>query len=91
MHLQSFYKNLLEPGVRMDKKECGYSPATIKKCHVILSSILRTAVEWQVIDSNPCERVSPPKLTKNIDDIKYFTLEQAQIFLKALEMEYTTK
>ncbi len=91
MHLQSFYKNMLEPGVRMDKKEGGYSPATIKKCHVILSSILHTAVEWQVLDSNPCDRVSPPKLTKNIDDIKYFTLEQSETFLKALDMEYSTK
>ena len=91
MHLQSLYKNMLEPGVRMDKKKGGYSPATIKKCHVIISSILRTAVEWQVIDSNPCDRVSPPKQVKGIDDIKFFTLEQSQIFLKALDMEYTTK
>lgn len=91
MHLQSFYKNLLEPGVRMDKKEGGYSPATIKKIHVILSSILHTAVEWQVIDSNPCERVSPPKQIKAVDDIKYFTLEQSQTFLKALDMDYSTR
>ncbi len=91
MHLQSFYNNLLEPGVRMDKKEGGYSPATIKKCHVIISSILHTAVEWQIIESNPCDRISPPKQNKGMDDIKYFTLEQAEIFLKALDMEYTTK
>lgn len=39
----------------------------------------------------PCERVSPPKQIKNIDDIKYFTLEQSQTFLKALDKEYTTK
>lgn len=75
----------------MDKKEGGYSPATIKKCHVIISSILHTAVEWQIIESNPCDRISPPKQSKSIDDIKYFTLEQAEIFLKALDMEYTTK
>lgn len=90
MHLQSFYNNLLEDGVRLDGKPGGYSPATIKKCHVIISSILSTAVQWQIIESNPCDRVSPPK-SKNIsDDVKHFTLEQTQIFLNALEMEYTT-
>ncbi len=90
MHLQSFYNNLLEDGVRRDGKKGGYSPASIKKCHVILSSILSTAVRWQVIESNPCDRVSPPK-DKNIsNDVKHFTLEQAETFLKALEMDYTT-
>lgn len=90
MHLQSFYNNMLEDGVRQDKKKGGYSPATIKKCHVIISSIMQTAVHWQVVESNPCDRVTPPKNGKNIDDIKYFNLEQAEIFLNALEMEYVT-
>jgi integrase len=90
MHLQSFYNNLLEGGIRKDGKEGGYSSSTIKKCHAILSSILTVAVHWQVTESNPCERVSPPK-SKNIeDDIKYFTLEQAEAFLNAIEMEFST-
>lgn len=33
---------------------------TIVKYHRILSSILTTAVQWQVIPSNPCGRVKPP-------------------------------
>lgn len=37
-------------------------PATIRKHHAVLSSILSAAVKWQVIPSNPCERVQPPKL-----------------------------
>lgn len=91
MHLQSFYNNLLEDGVRKDGKQGGYSPSTIKKCHAILSSILTTAVHWQVIEANPCERISPPKQKNVTNDVKHFTLEQAEAFLKALEMEYTTK
>lgn len=90
MHLQSFYNNLLEDGVRKDGKQGGYSPATIKKCHVIISSILSTAVHWQVIEANPCDRVAPPKNKDIADDIKHFTLEQAETFLQALEMEYMT-
>jgi integrase len=90
MHLQSFYNNLLEGGIRKDGKEGGYSTSTIKKCHAILSSILHTAVHWQVIESNPCERVSTPKQKDIKDDIKYFTLEQAETFLNAIEIEYVT-
>ncbi len=90
MHLQSFYNNLLEDGIRKDGKKGGYSPSTIKKCHAVLSSILTTAVHWQVIESNPCDRVSPPKQKTVTNDIKHFTLEQAETFLKALELPYTT-
>lgn len=90
MHLQSFYNNLLEDGIRKDGKKGGYSPSTIKKCHAVLSSILTTAVHWQVIESNPCDRVSPPKQKTVTNDVKHFTLEQAETFLKALELPYTT-
>ncbi len=90
MHLQSFYNNLLEDGVRKDGKKGGYSPTTIKKCHAVLSSIMTTAVHWQVIESNPCDRVSPPKQKSISEDVKHFTLDQAETFLKAIEMEYPT-
>lgn len=33
---------------------------TIVKYHRLLSSILTTAVQWQIIPSNPCNRVKPP-------------------------------
>lgn len=90
MHLQSFYNNLLEDGVRQDGKPGGYSPATIKKIHVIISSIMNTAMKWQVIESNPCNRVTLPKQKKSISDIKSFTTEQSITFLNALEMDYKT-
>lgn len=90
LHLQSFYNNLLEDGVRIDGKPGGYSPATIKKDHVVLSSMLSTAVQWQLIESNPCDRVSVPKVKNTSDNIKYFTFEQTQAFLNALNMSYST-
>ncbi len=90
MHLQSFYNNLLEDGIRKDGKKGGYSPSTVKKCHAVLSSILTTAVYWQVIEANPCDRVAPPKQKAATNNVKHFTLEQAETFLKALELPYTT-
>lgn len=40
----------------------GLSAKTVHHHHGLISSILSTAVKWQVIFSNPCERVSAPKI-----------------------------
>lgn len=89
MHLLSFYNNLTEDGVRLDGKKGGYGTSTIRKCHAVISTILSTAVQWQLIESNPCDRVSPPKSKELKDNVKCFTLEESERFLKAIEMEYT--
>lgn len=36
--------------------------STIKHYHAFLSSMLSSAVEWQMIPYNPCTRVKPPKV-----------------------------
>lgn len=33
---------------------------TIRHYHIFLSALLRSAVEWQIIASNPCDRVTSP-------------------------------
>lgn len=93
IHIQSFYNNLLEDGVRKDNKNGGYSAASIRKYHNILNILLKTALRWQIIESNPCERISPPKQAKQTENIKFFTPEQAIIFLDLLEKDlvYNTK
>lgn len=83
LHLQSFYNSLLRDGIRSDGKSGGYSPATVRKYHAILSSILSAAFKWQLIESNPCMRVKPPKLATGAK-VKCFTLEQAEFFLNIL-------
>lgn len=90
LHLQSFYNNLLEDGIRTDGKQGGYSVNTIKKVHAVLSSMLSIAVMWQIIETNPCDRVSLPKSKSKEDKVKCFTLEQAETFLNALNLEYET-
>lgn len=88
IHLNDFYNQMLKDGARLDGKNGGYSAGSIKKMHVALSSIFSTAVNWQLVDTNPCMKVKPPKLTRNNSDIEYFTLEQVKIFLNALDKEY---
>lgn len=84
LHLQTFYNNLLEDGVRRDGKKGGYSPNTIQKCHVVLSSMLNDAMKWQIIESNPCTRISPPK-KQELESVKNFTEEQLNIFIEILQ------
>lgn len=50
---------------------------TISKYHRVLSSVFQTAVQWQIIVANPCQRVSPPKVER-----------QEQIFLDAPQAIY---
>ena len=46
-----------------------------------VSSVLSVAVEWQLIDANPCERVRPPKVAQKA--IKYLEIDQAQMIVDA--------
>lgn len=50
------------------------SGSTIAKYHRLLSTICTTAVQWQVIPSNPCSRVKPPHVENKeapvLDDVQ---------------------
>ena len=63
-----------------DSKLSGNS---VQHYHRLISSILSTAVKWQVIFSNPCERVDPPKIEKK--EAHYLDETQAARLLEALE------
>lgn len=61
---------------------------TILHYHKLLSSILSTAVKWQVLFSNPCERVDPPKVRKK--EAVSLDEEQVQTLLSLLDNEPMT-
>lgn len=50
--------------------------------HLMLSSMFSTAVRWQLMDSNPCERVTPPKLDGT--DVEFLDEGQIASLLEAL-------
>ena len=56
---------------------------TILEHHRLLRAILHKAVYWQVIVSNPAERVQPPKAKK--PKRKYYDDDQCKILLENLE------
>lgn len=88
VNLNRLYNQLLVE--RKDGKEGGYSIKTIKHVNTAISAIFTLAVKWNVVNDNPCRRVTPPTCRKE-KKIKYFTLEQAEAFLKALDSVFEVR
>ncbi|OPX85728.1 tyrosine-type recombinase/integrase [Pelotomaculum sp. PtaB.Bin117] len=85
IHLVSFYSNLTEDGIREDGRKGGLSERTILHHHRLISTILQTAVEWQVIVSNPASRISPPKVHKKTGN--FYNEDQTRALLDVVETE----
>lgn len=71
MHLNAFYKNLAEPGIKRQGKrdkngklleQKPLAPKTIQEHHRLISKILNTAVRWELLNRNVAERADPPKV-----------------------------
>lgn len=63
----------------------GLSERTILHHHRLISSILTSAVQWQLILNNPASRVKPPKVEKQ--EAKHFDIEQTEYILTLLDDE----
>ncbi len=61
------------------------SSRTILHHHRLISSILTSAVQWQILFSNPADRVKAPKTDKRI--VQHYNEEQTKELLKALDSE----
>lgn len=74
---------------RKDGKPGGYSDGTIKRVLAVIGSMFSVAVKWNIVLDNPAERVMPPKHSDAPDEKeKYFTPDQAELFLDLLQDEY---
>lgn len=88
--LNATFVAMTKDGARRDGKPGGYSRATIKKTQDVLSSVLRTAVEWEIIEKNPMDKIrSVGECTA--DKLEFFTPEQTATFLNYIEQPYTIK
>lgn len=86
--VNAFFVGLTKDGCRHDGKKGGYSKGTITKISAVLSSILQTAVLWEVIERNPCDAVRL-KAENAAEKIKFFTPQQTATFLDYIEHPYT--
>lgn len=88
--VNAFFLSLTKDGARKDGKAGGYSKGSITKTRNVLSSILRTATEWEIIDRNPCDKVRV-QAESTADKLKFFTPELAAAFLQYIEQPYTVR
>lgn len=89
-NLNSFFVAMTKDGARKDGKTGGYSRGSIAKTCNVLSSVLRTATEWEIIEKNPLDKVRL-HADDTADKIEFFTPEQATTFLEYIEKPYTVK
>ena len=82
--LSDYFKEELDEMFTADEDKC-LSGRTVKDHHTVLSSLFSTAVQWQVIPSNLCERVKPPKYKKT--ERKYLDENGAAALIAALASE----
>ena len=86
--LNSYFSSLTRDGARKDGKPGGYSKGTIAKAKNTLSSVLSTAVEWELIEKNPMEKVHF-NAEPTAETLKFWTPEQCTAFLAFIEKPYT--
>lgn len=88
--LNTTFVAMTKDGSRRDGKPGGYSRATIKKTQDVLSSVLRTATEWEIIEKNPMDKVRSVGECA-AEKVEFFTPEQAATFLDYIEKPYKVK
>ncbi len=61
------------------------SANTVSRHHQLISSILETAVQWQLIPANPCRRVKAPRVPRK--EARYLDADQATRLIALLDKE----
>ncbi|MEW6662243.1 MAG: tyrosine-type recombinase/integrase [Bacillota bacterium] len=86
LRIQNYYSDLQDDGARMDSKEGGLAPATIRKIHNLLHKAFREAVyPHRILVFNPTDGVQLPKLKET--DIRPLDEEQVSVFLDAAKAD----
>ena len=76
------YKLVVFKGYDLDGRSIRHQK-TILEHHRLLSAMLHKAVYWQLIVSNPAERVQPPKTSKPLR--RHYDEEQTKILVDNLQ------
>lgn len=81
MHLVKFYNKVSKQTYEKGGEVRQISPRIVRYQHQILSSMFSAAVIWQIVDENPCKKVSPPKNQKQITRLQFWEVDSAISFL----------
>lgn len=82
--LNQLYNRLMGDGQNL-RTGGKLSPKTIREYHALLSSVFSTAAREGLIQTNPAQYATPPKVTRTEAD--YYTPEQIASILDAMENE----
>lgn len=85
VHLLEFYNYLRDDYRKKDGTPL--STNTIYKYHKLLKLMFKTAINWELISSNPADKVNPPKYKKPKTD--FYNEEEIKQLLIALQGEPT--
>jgi|GEM_PF-2370872 len=69
---------------RSDKTKSGLAPSTINRRVATLKAVINKAVEWDVIESNPLQKVKPLKVDRK-SRVLYLSPEEETKLRKALK------
>ena len=88
--IEKVYQKMIDMGYEKNGKHYPYSTGYIKRVHQVISSSFTKAYKWRYINENPCQFVDLPKPTDK-KEIQYFTVEQCQTFLTAIQKPYIVR
>lgn len=83
--LNNLYKKLSGKEISITGRDGKLSYSTIRNAHMVISAIYRTAIRWGICTDNPCQRAELPRKGPQSNELKFFTLEEAERFLAILE------
>lgn len=84
----AMFNAIIEEGYQSKGEKHQYQYKTLRRILNIVNIVFKTAVEWGVIEKNPCEHYKIPNTVPRPEKIKAFTPEQAKAFLAALDTEF---
>lgn len=60
IHMVHFFSDLKKDGKRLDGKKGTLSSSSLKNIYKAINALFKVAEEWELIDSNPCEKIKLP-------------------------------
>ena len=67
----------------LNRMEATYAGSTIRQCYIAMGTMLRAAVMNDMITKHPMDGVRFTKPVRDVDDIKFLTVEEQAAFLEA--------
>ncbi|MDZ4180416.1 MAG: site-specific integrase, partial [Coriobacteriia bacterium] len=69
-----------------ERVSSGLKPATVQKAVILLKTMLKHAVEWDYLRTNPAQNVKPPR--REHVEMDCLTPDEIRVFLEAVEQRW---